>query len=651
MDRSITDDFDKSSRLEWLEVNGLGGYASGTVSGPLTRRYHGLLIAALEPPVKRTVVLSKLDETIVINDNSTQPAQRFELGTNQFPNAVHPAGYHYMCQFERDVFPVFYYEAGNVRLKKTIAALLDENTTLVLYEVLDASAEFTMELLPLASCRDHHSISSENNAIGRQYLFEDGLFRTVNYHGGPEVFIYVPGSTFVEAQGWYRNFEYLRELERGLEFREDLYTHGHFKVNLRKGSTLGVIISTGDTSQKNAFDLFAVEQQRREGLRQSSNSSNPWWSRLMLAADQFIARRGKSFTIIAGYHWFTDWGRDTMISLPGLCLATGRLSIARDILLQYARFVSEGMLPNRFPDHGEQPEYNTMDATLWFFHAAYQYFLATDDIVLIEKLLPVFTSIVASHLRGTRYGIGVDPVDELLRGGQPGTQLTWMDAKVGDWVVTPRVGKPVEINALWYNALRVMETIHQRLGNQEEAGAFGHRADKVRSNFQMLFWNTAENCLFDYLDSSPHGEIRPNQIYAVSLPFPLFEGNKARAIVDVVKTKLLTPVGLRSLAQNSPGYIGRCVGPPLERDAAYHQGTVWTFLIGAFIDALYAVEGNAAQKEASAIVNNCCAHLDDACVGSISEVFDGDWPHIARGCVAQAWSVAELVRVIRKYSL
>ena len=646
----VTTDFGKSGMLEWLEVNGLGGYAAGTVSGALTRRYHGLLIAALDPPVKRTVLLSKLDETIVLPAGAYGEV-RYELGTNQYPGAVHPSGYRYLKGFERDLFPVFCFEAGGVKLKKSIAAIHNENTTVVLYEVVDAPSQFSLELLPLASTRDHHGISRENNAIGRQYLFDEGLFRTVNYHRGSELFIYVPGSTFTESQTWYKNFEYLRELERGLEFEEDLYSHGRFSIELKKGQRLGIIVSADDPSGKDAIKLFDAEQRRRTELQKNKGNRNKSWPRLMLAADQFIARRHDRFTIVAGYPWFADWGRDTMISLPGLCLATERLEIARDILLEYATFVSHGMLPNRFPDHGEQPEYNTMDATLWFFNAAYQYFLASEDIDLMKQLLPVFTDIIENHQRGTRYGIQVDPADELLRGGEHGTQLTWMDAKVGDWVVTPRIGKPVEINALWYNALRIMESLHRRFGTEQEASFFAGRATIVRQNFEKVFWNPGANCLFDYVDNTGHEEIRPNQIYAVSLMFPVIEGDKARAVVNVVRQQLLTPFGLRSLAPGSAGYAGRCVGPPLQRDAAYHQGTVWMYVIGAYIDALYAVEGNAARDEAVNIINACCAHLDDACIGSLSEIFDGDFPHAPRGCFAQAWSVAEVIRVMKKYML
>lgn len=648
---NILTDFDKSSALEWLETNGLGGYASGTVSGALTRRYHGLLIAALEPPVKRTVLLSKLDETIVTDDKKTGARQRYELGANQYPGAVHPTGFRYLNSFERNAFPVFSYTAGNVSFTKTIAAVHEENTTVVLYEVAAESEDFTLELLPLASSRDHHGICHANPALGRQYLFEEGLYRTVNYHGGAELFVLVPGSEFVESQGWYYNLEYLRELERGLEFMEDLYAHGNFVIKLRKGDRLGVIISTEDPAGRDAFALFAAEEKRRQTLQLKFPEEHAALPRLIRAADQFIVRRDKLHTVIAGYPWFSDWGRDTMISLPGLCLTTGRLDIAREILRQFSLFVSEGMLPNRFPDHGEVPEYNTFDATLWFFHATYQYYLASGDRDLIQDLMPALSDIVDWHLRGTRYGIGVDPTDQLLRGGEPGVQLTWMDAKVGDWVVTPRMGKPVEINALWYNALRIMETFCKLLEMDDREKELAHMAGVVYERFQTAFWNSEYNCLYDYIDDTAHPEVRPNQLYAVSLPFPLLKGVRARAVVNIVRDKLLTPTGLRSLAPDAPGYIGKCVGPPLQRDGAYHQGTVWSYLMGAYIDALYAVEGDAARTEATALVTSCCTNLDEACVGSISEIFDGDWPHAPRGCIAQAWSVAELLRVMVKYNL
>lgn len=665
--RDTINNFNTSSELEWVETNGLGGYASGTVSGALTRRYHGLLIAAIEPPVKRTVVLSKLDETIVTEDVQGN-MHRYELGCNQYPGTVHPMGFRYLVRFERQLFPSFWYEAGEVKLKKTVAAVHGENTTLVLYESLCAKP-FRLELLPLASSRDHHSICRANPAIDASYHFENGLFRTMNYHNGIGMFVNVPGSTFTEQQSWYYNFEYLRELERGLSFQEDLYSHGHFSVTMYPGESIGVVISTSDPSGKNAFDVLEKEKQRREKLSElfmisrtdtrvavleaatePLTENEAVVTRLVRAADQFIVRRGVLHTIIAGYPWFSDWGRDTMISLPGLCLLTGRFNVAKDIIDQFIPFISQGMLPNRFPDHGESPEYNTIDASLWFFNAVYQYHRATNDIGSVREWMPALSDIVASYTHGTRYGIRIDPADQLLRGGEPGVQLTWMDAKIGSWVVTPRMGKPVEVNALWYNALCIMADLYQLLGEMNESRHYAARAGDVLASFNKVFWNAANSCLFDFIDDTvgqvPQADIRPNQIYAISLPFPLVQGDRARSVLNVVGKLLLTPYGLRSLAPGSLGYAGMCVGEPLQRDAAYHQGTVWNYLIGAYIDALFKVEGPSAYPQASALVKSCCSQLDVACVGSVSEIFDGDFPHAPRGCIAQAWSVAELLRVV-----
>jgi len=674
-------DFAQSSKLEWLETNGLGGYASSSVSGALTRRYHGLLIAALNPPVERTVLLSKLDETIVVHDQARGVAQRIELSSNQYPGAVHPSGHNYLVRFERRLFPEFTYAVGGIVLKKTCAAIHGEPTTVILYEVEDAPSPFGFELIPLASARDHHSLCKANTHIGRQYLFGEGVFRTINYQGGTEIFISVPGSEFEESQGWYYNFEYLREQERGLEFREDLYSHGRFKLTLRKGDRLGIIVSTEDPTGRNAIDLIGAEQARRKNLGIHTDGSTTKqatartkksrgnvdrqhitrslnddavrpdaWS-LIHAADQFIVRRGSSFTIIAGYPWFSDWGRDTMIALPGLCLTTGRFDVAAGILRTFVRFLSEGMLPNRFPDHGELPEYNTIDATLWFFQASYHYYLASQDIALIRELMPALSDIVTWHRRGTRYGIMIDPEDHLLRGGMPGVQLTWMDAKVGEWVVTPRIGKPVEVNALWYNALCILEVFHTLTGNAAEARVLANSAAVVRESFQRHFWNDRQGCLYDYIDESPHAEVRPNQLYAISLPFPLLDGDTARKVVGKVRHHLVTPVGLRSLAPDAPEYKGQCTGGVLQRDAAYHQGTVWSYLLGAYVDAIFAAYGDAARDEASRLVERCAEQLNIACVGSINEIFDGDAPHLPRGCIAQAWTIGELLRVKQKYNL
>ncbi|MFM9840885.1 MAG: amylo-alpha-1,6-glucosidase [Cyclobacteriaceae bacterium] len=638
-------DFRKASSLEWLETNGIGGYASSTVAGAHTRRYHGLLVAAMSPPVGRTVVVSKLDETIV------QGEERFELSSNQYSGAVHPEGFKHLTKFERDLFPEFYYQAGGIELKKTIAAIHGENTTVIVYEVLSAKEKFTLELLPLYACRDFHSTAHANDSINQPYLFQDGLFRTVNYQGCPEVIISVPGSEFKESKGWYYNFEYAIEQYRGLDFKEDLYTHGKFVVELKKESKLGIIISTDDTTGKDALLLLEKERKRREAVVKDF-TANDELKKLALAADQFIVKRGELKTIIAGYHWFADWGRDTMISLPGLCLTTGRFEDAKNILKAFANSVSEGMLPNRFPDQGEAPEYNTFDATLWYFHAIYKYYECTKDKEFVQSILPVLQDIIDWHYKGTRYNIHVDPSDELLYGGQDGVQLTWMDAKVGDWVVTPRKGKPVEINALWYNALSIMEFFLADQGNKKEADKYKMKARVVANSFNEKFWSEENGYLYDCIDGDfKDASIRPNQIYAISLPFSLLTKERATKVFKVVKDLLLTPKGLRSLNSSHPDYKPVYGGDPWHRDGAYHQGTVWSFQLGAYIDALMQVKGAKGKSEATSILKEFFKHLDEAGVGTVSEIFDAEPPHTPRGCMAQAWGVGEILRVAKEHEL
>ena len=638
-------DFNYCRSLEWLETNGLGGYASATVSGANSRRYHGLLMAAMHPPVGRTVLLSKLDETLVIN------GQRFELSANQYPGAVHPQGFQYLKTFERNLFPEFVFEAGGVKLKKTIAAVQGENTTLVLYEVLKAEKQFSLELLPLGASRDYHGLSHANDSIYTGYLFNNGVFQTKNYQDSPELFIQVPQSNFEPSPNWYHNFEYSVEQYRGLDFQEDLFTYGKFTVGLKKGDRLGVIISTEDPSRKDAFRLFEQEKKRKEHLISMCNAQEEI-EQLVLAADQFIVKRGKDFkTIIAGYHWFSDWGRDTMIALPGLCLVTKRYDDARKILKAFAESVSEGMLPNRFPDYGEAPEYNTVDATLWFFHAIYKYYQHTHDQEFIQSLLPVLKDIIEWHYKGTRYNIHVDS-DELLYSGQDGVQLTWMDAKVGDWVVTPRKGKAVEINALWYNALSVMAALLTEAGNAKEAIVFQDKASRVHTNFNKLFWNESQKYLYDFVDGdTKNDDLRPNQIYALSLPFSLLEKSKAQKVLTAVTEKLLTPRGLRSLSPDHKEYKPVYAGDQWHRDGAYHQGTVWSFLLGPYIDALVTLKGSKGKSEAAAILKNFFEHLNETGVGTVSEIFDANSPHYARGCIAQAWGVGEVLRVAIEHDL
>ena len=644
-DASVTQDFEQASGREWLEANGLGGWASGTVAGAHTRRYHGLLVAATRPPVGRMVLLSKLAETIVVN------GERYELDANAYPGTIHPKGFERLTSFTLDPFPTFVYEAGGVTLRKTIAAVHGENTTVVTYEVVAAPGPVTLELAPLVAYRDYHATQRANDGIRfADSSFQDGVFRTRPYAGQPELFLAMPGASFEARPSWYYRFEYARERERGLDAHEDLFCYGAFHRELSKGERLGVIASTADVAGRDAFELLARQRARRSIAADIVAEQDELPRALALAADAFVVRRGEDLrTIIAGYPWFSDWGRDTMIALPGICLATGRHEDAKKILRAFARSADRGMLPNRFPDVGEAPEYNTVDATLWFFVAIQRYLEATkDEAFVLEELLPVLEDIVAWHERGTRYGIRVDD-DGLLRAGEPGVQLTWMDAKVGDWVVTPRHGKPVEIQALWHEALCTLADLRRRAGRDAESADAANRAKTVRDRFVEIFWNEAAGCLYDVVDGDrKDASIRPNQIFAIALPHPLLPRDRAKRVLAVVEEKLVTPYGLRSLSPDDTAYQGRYEGGPAARDASYHQGTVWSWLLGPYADAIVKVGGAAAKPKARRVIEGLAPHLLEAGLGTVSEIFDGDAPHAPRGCTAQAWSVGEALRVWRE---
>ena len=639
-DQCITQKFNEAIRREWLETNGLGGWASSTISGAHTRRYHGLLVAATRPPVGRMVMLSKLDEIFAVE------GQRLEMTTNVYAGAVHPHGYRYLQHFSKDIFPAFTYEGAGVRLQKTIAAVNGENTTLILYEVSEASPAFTLELQPFMAGRDYHSLTHANDQMTENFEFENDVFVARLYEGLPDLFLMVPGATFEARPNWYYNFEYLVEKARGQDFQEDLYSPGVFKCRLKAGDKLGVIASTQNPKDRDVFALFAQEKERRQKLISTLPVIDETTKTLGLAADQFIVQRDGDFkTIIAGYHWFTDWGRDTMIALPGLTLATGRFDDARKIIQAFAQSISQGMLPNRFPDKAVEPEYNTVDATLWFFVAIFKYLKYTGDKEFIKnELLPVLEETIDWHERGTRYSIHVDE-DGLLYAGEPGVQLTWMDAKIGDWVVTPRTGKAVEINALWCNALAIMASIYKSVGQKASAKRFAQRAEQTRDRFREEFWYEEGGYLYDYVNSEIRDtSIRPNQIFALSLPYPLLEGQQAKKVLETVTDKLYTPFGLRSLAPDDPHYRPVYSGNGSERDSAYHQGTVWAWLLGPWLTALVRVDGHEGKANAKKYFREIIHHLEDAGLGTVSEIFDADWPHAPRGCIAQAWSVAEIAR-------
>ncbi len=640
IDQTITQDVQSAIQREWLETNGIGGWASSSILGMNTRRYHGLLVAALHPPVGRMVLLSKLDETVKLD------GRRFELATNQYPGAVNPQGFNYLHRFEKEFFPVFEYHVDKAVIRKTIVAVNGENTTLILYEVIKAPGGCSLELQPFVAFRDYHSLMHINDAIRREGSFENGIFRVRPYDDVPELFISLPGTRYSPKPDWYRSFEYPVEQYRGLDFQEDLFTYGVFELNLVAGSKFGVIVSTEDPIGRDAFQLAREEKNRREWLLESLPVKDGISKRLALAAEQFIVRRGDDFrTIIAGYHWFNDWGRDTMIALPGITLVTGWSEDARKILQAFAAHVNQGMLPNRFPDADDDPEYNTVDATLWFFISIYKYLQYSKDENFVRvELMPVLRDIIDWHDRGTHYNIHVD-TDGLLYAGEPGVQLTWMDAKIGDWVVTPRQGKAVEINALWYNVLKIYAYFSKRFGQNEESEHFENRADKVRKRFNELFWYKDKGYLYDFIDNDlPNNDIRPNQIFSLSLPYRILPKTRESSVLKIVEEKLLTPMGLRSLEQDHPAYRAVYGGDQYSRDSAYHQGTVWGWLMGPFITALVRVRGAAGISQARKLIENMLKQISEAGIGTISEIFDGDEPHTPRGAIAQAWSVSELLR-------
>ncbi|HWO37848.1 MAG TPA: amylo-alpha-1,6-glucosidase, partial [Candidatus Acidoferrum sp.] len=448
---------------------------------------------------------------------------------------------------------------------------------------------------------------------------------------------------------WYRNFEYQVERERGLDFTEDLFNPCVLSFDLRPGAGAAVIASTEPHDAASADEYRQVEISYRASIVTQASIKDDFVEALTVAADQFIVARGKQKTIIAGYHWFSDWCRDTMIALPGLTLTTRRYDVARSILRSVARHVDRGMLPNHFPDTGDSPEYNTVDATLWFFEAVRSYLAHTDDLDFVgNELYGVLTEIVSSHVDGTRFGIKVDS-DGLLNSGEPGVQLTWMDAKLGDWVVTPRRGKPVEIQALWYNALCVMQDIAPRLGDEISNNRYRAMAALTGSSFNRLFWNEESSCLYDVINNgSLDASIRPNQIFAVSLRHTMLGPERAKRVLHVVQQHLLTPYGLRTLAPSDPQYCGRYTGDQTNRDGAYHQGTVWPWLMGPFLTAYIKVHGRSepARRQAALWLSDLTDYLSDSGLGHIPEIFDGDEPHRPAGCIAQAWSVAELLRAV-----
>jgi predicted glycogen debranching enzyme len=637
--RAVTGDLETAESREWLVTNGRGGYASGTVAGSLTRRYHGLLVAALTPPVQRRLVVAKCE--IDVDYDGT----RYELGTNRWTSGtVSPEGYKLCAAFALvDGVPVWTYSCGDAVIEQSIAMVAGADATALAFRIVRARAPVTLGLRVLAADRDHHG-----GALPDPQAFtvsvDDGVANVRLPDSQRTLTVYAPGAQISAASERYAGFSLPREAERGLQSTDDYAHVATVAISLGAGDSGGCVFTLDPAVSRyaNAIVIGARDVNRTR----VSKMTTTVLGELACAADAFVVKRGEGAdagcTVIAGYHWFADWGRDTMIALPGLTLATGRADVARDILSTFAKTIDGGMLPNRFPDDGAPPEYNTVDAALWFIEAVRAYVDASKDTVFLADVFPALVAIIDGYKKGTRYNIHLD-TDGLIAAGEPGIQLTWMDAKVGDHVITPRIGKPIEISALWYAGLRAMEAFAMQLGQSPDR--FHDLAERCLAGFTR-FWNAEKNYCYDVLDG-PGGNdpaLRPNQLFALSLHASPLPDVQARAVVDACSRELLTTAGLRTLAPSDPAYIGRYGGDQTARDAAYHQGTVWPWLIGPFVRAHVRVYRDPAI--ARTFIQPLIDALDAYGVGTLGEIFEGDAPHAPRGTIAQAWSVAELLSTL-----
>ena len=634
----------ENTRREWLVTNGLGGYASGTVGGILSRRYHGMLVAATRPPTERRLLLAKLDEVLETGEQSVA------LSANLWQGGVlEPDGFVHLERFRLvGSIPTWTYAVGPYRIRKQVFMIHGRNATVARYELLLGPHPVSLRIRALINHRGHHQVTATRAFTPQIEPCRDGVTVRLPEVGdlGP-VSMHLQGERCVAepAGEWFENFLLPVEWSRGYDHLDNNYHAADLVLRLEPGESAAVVAGTEptDLAGTSGADLLAAEIGRQvELLRIAKAESAPAPIRhLFLAADQFMVRRdeqgGPGVSVIAGYPWFSDWGRDTMLSLPGLCLATGRPEASAQILRTFSRHLEKGLLPNRFPDEGTSPEFNSVDASLLYIEAVRRHLEATNDLATLKALWPSLQQIVDCYRAGTLHGIGVDPADRLVTAGESGVQLTWMDAKIGDWVVTPRMGKPVEINALWYSALRSMADFARRLGR--DGREFAREADAVQTSFDR-FWNPETGCCFDLLDG-PEGDdpaIRPNQLIAASLAHCPMSNERRERVVELCLERLWTSLGVRTLDPADSEYLGTYRGNQRSRDASYHQGTAWPWLMAPLLMAHRAIHGD--DEFVLAALRPFLEHLKDAGLGSISEVVDGDPPHEPGGCIAQAWSIA-----------
>ena len=635
--------------LEWLVTNGRGGFAMASINQMLTRRYHGLLVAAVSPPVERFVLLAKLDATVLV-DGLT-----YELGTNHYYEAVHPQGYRLLESFTTQPYPTWRWRAGSAVIEQTLCMGYGEDTTFVRYRVVEGDRPVQFSVRPLCTSRHFHVLTNYQE-MGPPTVEDRGDMLAFSWAQDRPTWYLAHSGSFRSRADWYYHFVLPTTAARGYDATQDLFMPGVITQTLEPGGTDSMVFAASTEPKTwRAYESAFVEAAARSKVQLPGDvEADPLLEALLRSSGDYLATRDGTYkTIMAGFPWFGDWGRDTFISLPGLCLVTGRHAEARRIIETFAKYVDGGMIPNRFPDWGEAPAYNTADATLWYIHSIGRYLAYTGDwSLLADSLFDVVAQIIDAHESGTRHGIHCCD-DGLLAAGEHGYALTWMDAKLPDYAVTPRIGKPVEINALWYNALQFGASFATRLGKMDRARHWEELAKRAKTSFNARFWNEQTDCLFDVVDvegraGEVDGAIRPNQLMAISLAYPILDASRWKAVVDICRERLLTPVGLRTLAPGSPNYCPHYAGDVHARDAAYHQGTVWPWLLGPFVSAYVKASSDspAALETAKSFLNGLLPHISEAGIGSVSEVADADYPHTPGGCPWQAWSVAEPLRAL-----
>lgn len=650
--------FKEGIKREWAVTNGIGGYAGSSMIGAHSRTHQGYLIASLHAPIERYLVFSKINETVTVGTKTVS----FETSQHRASGkTVYAEGQKFLTSFIYDGSVLYAYETDNFSFKKHITLKRNANVCAVSYELTAGDSDCTFTLTPLFNYREH-SESSTPDTLKFETFTEDRAFYLVP-EKNKDIAI-----RFQTSEGTFSERETVYDIDMQLQIEVDLETDGldcHYcpvdlsiAVPANTTKKVSILCSIGDVNERpspvsatEAFSILEENARCHAELFEKAGYRDSFASQLVLASDQFLTYREstKMMTVLAGLPWFTDWGRDTMIAFTGLTLCTKRFKEAEEILLTFARYIRHGIVPNMFPDDNMPPLYNTVDASLWYFYAVYQYLhynpAAEAETFVKEQIFPHLKEIVSAYEKGTDFSIYMED-DGLIHAGSGLDQITWMDVRVGDWVATPRHGKPVEINALWYNALRIMESLCEKF--DEDASAYRTRAEQVKESFNAKFWDSANQCLFDVVDGDePDDHIRPNQVYAVSLPFSLLPEEQEKAVVALVEKELFVGCGLRSLAPDHPDYHGIYCGALAKRDAAYHQGTAWGFLLGGFFSAYMKVNHHSSSAAANAVrmLEPVRKHLTDSgCIGSISEIFDGDAPHNPRGCYAQAWSVGEVLR-------